>query len=132
MNANQRKLALRLLQEGKSVREVARTFSVHPAHPLPHRYCLNSQHGSGCDQPVLPMPGYAAANSHEKPVVTSNWLYSARCPASLSEMATLDSSRNPQDVIALQQSVHGFCCIEVWKECVRASVAHCRRRACRR
>jgi len=31
MNADQRKLALRLLQEGKSVREVARTFSVHPA-----------------------------------------------------------------------------------------------------
>jgi hypothetical protein len=32
MNADQRKLALRLLQEGKSVREVARTFSVHPAN----------------------------------------------------------------------------------------------------
>jgi DNA invertase Pin-like site-specific DNA recombinase len=31
MNANQRDLAKRLLKEGKSVREVARTFSVHPA-----------------------------------------------------------------------------------------------------
>jgi DNA invertase Pin-like site-specific DNA recombinase len=31
MNEDQRKLALRLLKEGKSVREVARTFSVHPA-----------------------------------------------------------------------------------------------------
>jgi len=31
MNENQRKLAQRLLKEGKSVREVARTFSVHPA-----------------------------------------------------------------------------------------------------
>jgi DNA invertase Pin-like site-specific DNA recombinase len=31
MNADQQKLALRLLHEGKSVREVARTFSVHPA-----------------------------------------------------------------------------------------------------
>ena len=31
MNEDQRKLAARLLQEGKSVREVARTFSVHPA-----------------------------------------------------------------------------------------------------
>jgi DNA invertase Pin-like site-specific DNA recombinase len=31
MNEEQRKLALRLLKEGKSVRDVARTFSVHPA-----------------------------------------------------------------------------------------------------
>lgn len=31
MNEDQRKLAARLLREGKSVREVARTFSVHPA-----------------------------------------------------------------------------------------------------
>jgi DNA invertase Pin-like site-specific DNA recombinase len=31
MNADQQKLALRLLKEGKSVREVARTFSIHPA-----------------------------------------------------------------------------------------------------
>jgi DNA invertase Pin-like site-specific DNA recombinase len=31
MNADQRNLAQRLLKEGKSVREVARTFSVHPA-----------------------------------------------------------------------------------------------------
>jgi DNA invertase Pin-like site-specific DNA recombinase len=31
MNAEQQKLARRLLQEGKSVREVARTFSIHPA-----------------------------------------------------------------------------------------------------
>jgi DNA invertase Pin-like site-specific DNA recombinase len=31
MNEDQRKLAQRLLKEGKSVREVARTFSVHPA-----------------------------------------------------------------------------------------------------
>ena len=31
MNVNQRSLAQRLLKEGKSVREVARTFSVHPA-----------------------------------------------------------------------------------------------------
>jgi DNA invertase Pin-like site-specific DNA recombinase len=31
MNEAQRKLAQRLLKEGKSVREVARTFSVHPA-----------------------------------------------------------------------------------------------------
>jgi len=31
MNPDQQKLALRLLQEGKSVREVARTFSVHAA-----------------------------------------------------------------------------------------------------
>lgn len=31
MNEDQRKLAARLLNEGKSVREVARTFSVHPA-----------------------------------------------------------------------------------------------------
>ena len=31
MNDDQRKLAQRLLKEGKSVREVARTFSVHPA-----------------------------------------------------------------------------------------------------
>jgi DNA invertase Pin-like site-specific DNA recombinase len=31
MNADQQKLALRLLEEGKSVREVARTFSIHPA-----------------------------------------------------------------------------------------------------
>jgi DNA invertase Pin-like site-specific DNA recombinase len=30
-NADQQKLALRLLKEGKSVREVARTFSIHPA-----------------------------------------------------------------------------------------------------
>ena len=31
MNEDQRKLAQRLLKEGKSIREVARTFSVHPA-----------------------------------------------------------------------------------------------------
>lgn len=31
MNEDQRKLAQRLLKEGKPVREVARTFSVHPA-----------------------------------------------------------------------------------------------------
>jgi DNA invertase Pin-like site-specific DNA recombinase len=31
MNAEQRELARRLLKEGQSVREVARTFSVHPA-----------------------------------------------------------------------------------------------------
>jgi transposase-like protein len=31
MNADQQRLAERLLKEGKSVREVARTFSVHPA-----------------------------------------------------------------------------------------------------
>jgi len=31
MNEGQHKLAQRLLKEGKSVREVARTFSVHPA-----------------------------------------------------------------------------------------------------
>jgi DNA invertase Pin-like site-specific DNA recombinase len=31
MNADQRDLAQRLLKEGKSVREVARSFSVHPA-----------------------------------------------------------------------------------------------------
>ena len=31
MNAEQRELAKRLLKEGKSVREVAHTFSVHPA-----------------------------------------------------------------------------------------------------
>ena len=31
MNADQQTLAQRLLQEGRSVREVARTFSVHPA-----------------------------------------------------------------------------------------------------
>lgn len=31
MNEDQRNLAQRLLKEGKSVREVARTFSVHPA-----------------------------------------------------------------------------------------------------
>jgi DNA invertase Pin-like site-specific DNA recombinase len=31
MNEEQRKLAQRLLKEGKSVREVAQTFSVHPA-----------------------------------------------------------------------------------------------------
>jgi len=31
MNEDQTKLAKRLLKEGKSVREVARTFSVHPA-----------------------------------------------------------------------------------------------------
>jgi DNA invertase Pin-like site-specific DNA recombinase len=31
MNADQEKLALRLLKEGKSVREVARTVSIHPA-----------------------------------------------------------------------------------------------------
>ncbi|NYF91593.1 transposase-like protein [Edaphobacter lichenicola] len=31
MNENQRELAKRLLKEGKHVREVARTFSVHPA-----------------------------------------------------------------------------------------------------
>ncbi len=31
MNEEQRKLAQRLLKEGKAVREVARTFSVHPA-----------------------------------------------------------------------------------------------------
>lgn len=31
MNADQQALAHRLLQEGRSVREVARTFSVHPA-----------------------------------------------------------------------------------------------------
>ena len=31
MNEDQRKLAQRLLKEGKSVQEVARTFSVHPA-----------------------------------------------------------------------------------------------------
>ena len=31
MNEDQQKLAQRLLKEGKSVREVARTFSVHPA-----------------------------------------------------------------------------------------------------
>jgi DNA invertase Pin-like site-specific DNA recombinase len=31
MNEEQRRLAQRLLKEGKSVREVARTFSVHPA-----------------------------------------------------------------------------------------------------
>jgi DNA invertase Pin-like site-specific DNA recombinase len=31
MNTDQRDLAQRLLKEGKSVREVARTFSVHPA-----------------------------------------------------------------------------------------------------
>ena len=31
MNAEQRNLANRLIKEGKSVSEVARTFSVHPA-----------------------------------------------------------------------------------------------------
>jgi DNA invertase Pin-like site-specific DNA recombinase len=31
MNEDQRKLAKRLVKEGKSVREIARTFSVHPA-----------------------------------------------------------------------------------------------------
>jgi DNA invertase Pin-like site-specific DNA recombinase len=31
MNADQRDLAQRLLKEGKSVREVARSFSLHPA-----------------------------------------------------------------------------------------------------
>jgi DNA invertase Pin-like site-specific DNA recombinase len=31
MNVDQRELARRLLKEGNSVREVARTFSVHPA-----------------------------------------------------------------------------------------------------
>ena len=31
MNLDQKKLAARLLAEGKSVRDVARTFSVHPA-----------------------------------------------------------------------------------------------------
>jgi transposase-like protein len=31
MNREQRKLANRLIKEGKSVSEVARTFSVHPA-----------------------------------------------------------------------------------------------------
>ena len=31
LNADQQRLAQRLLQEGKSVREVARTFSIHPA-----------------------------------------------------------------------------------------------------
>lgn len=31
MNDDQQKLARRLLEEGKSVREVARTFSIHPA-----------------------------------------------------------------------------------------------------
>lgn len=31
MNQEQQNLAQRLLQEGKSVREVAKTFSVHPA-----------------------------------------------------------------------------------------------------
>jgi DNA invertase Pin-like site-specific DNA recombinase len=31
MNAEQQELARRLLKEGQSVREVARTFSVHPA-----------------------------------------------------------------------------------------------------
>jgi len=35
MNPDQKKLANRLLAEGKSVRDVARTFSVHPATIYP-------------------------------------------------------------------------------------------------